>query len=99
MNALKKLENVQSNKPYRGFSKLDMGCHKVVNFRLTKNKFGKKSDGSNLSILVELEDQVLFLPSYFRQRLKDVDLQELNDSIESNENIYLYFGGKLPGTE
>lgn len=93
MNVLKKLENLQPNKPYHGFAKLSKGCSEVVNFRVVKNKYGKKSDGSNMSILVELQDEVIFLPQYFRQKLSDEDIKELNDSIQAKEKIYLYFGG------
>lgn len=96
MNVLKKLEN-ESNKPYRGFTKLSKGCHEIVNFRVVKNKFGKKSDGSNKSILVELEDQVLFLPQYFNQKLNNDELNQLNESIAANEKVYLFFGGQVKG--
>lgn len=94
MNVLKKLENTQPNKPYHGFAKLNKGCHQIVNFKVVKNKFGKKADGSNMSIMVELKDEVMFLPQYFRQKLTDEDLKELNESIEAKEKIYLYFGGQ-----
>lgn len=94
MNALKKLETVHPNKPYHGFTKLKIGSHEVVNFRTIKNKFGKKSDGSNKSILVELKEEVVFLPQYFWQKLNEEDLKELNESIQAKDCIYLYFGGK-----
>lgn len=94
MDVLKRLQEVKPNKPYNGFAKLCMGFHLITNFRFVKNKFGKKSDGSNKSILVELKDEVLFLPQYFCQNLSTEDIQELNSSIESNKNVYLYFEGK-----
>lgn len=94
MSVLKKLEEVQPHKPYNGFAKLSIGFHQIENFRIVKNKFGKKVDDSNKSILVELKDEVLFLPQYFRQNFSDDDIRELNSEIEKEENIYLYFGGK-----
>lgn len=99
MNALKKLESLKPNKPYNGFANLSIGFHSITCFRSVKNKFGKKGDGSNKSILVELSNEVLFLPQYFRQKLDETDLFELNASIESGEGIYLYFGGRQENTE
>lgn len=94
MNALNKLKEIQPNKPYRGFAKLDLGYHQILSFRIVKNKFGKKGDGSGKSILVELNAEVLFLPQYFLQKLNEEDIRELNESVESNEKIYLFFGGR-----
>lgn len=94
MNVLKKLEDTKPNKPYNGFAKLCIGIHQIMSVRFVKNKFGKKGDGSSKSILVELEEEVLFLPQYFSQKLSKEDVHELNSSIESNENVYLFFGGK-----
>lgn len=94
MDALKKLENSQPNKPYYGFAKLSKGWHEIECFRIVKNKYGKKTDGTNKSILVELQEQVLFLPQFFRLKLTDNDIQELNENINSNKKIYLYFGGR-----
>lgn len=53
-------------------------------FRAVKNKFGKKRDGSQKSILIELNDQVLFLPQYFSQKINDEDIRQLNAAIEKN---------------
>lgn len=94
MNALKKLKEVQPVKPYNGFARLDNGYHKILSFRIVKNKFGKKATGSNKTILVELAEEVLFLPQYFMQRLTEEDVQELNTSIDNGETIYLFFGGR-----
>lgn len=94
MNALKKLQDVKPNKSYNGFAKLSLGFHLIEGFRFVKNKFGKKGDGTNKSILVELKDEVLFLPQYFCQKLESADLHDLNSSIEDDEKIYLYFNGK-----
>lgn len=94
MNALKKLEEIVPNKVYLGFAKLSLGYHQIHEFRSVKNKFGKKGDGSARSILIELDDQVLFLPQYFNSKLCEADLIELNTGIEKKENVFLYFGGR-----
>lgn len=94
MEVLKKLEGLNQNKPYYGFTKISIGYHEIQSFRSVKNKFGKKSEGSEKSILIELEDQVLFLPQYFWQKINETDIQALNKCIEDGEQIYLYFGGK-----
>lgn len=81
------------NKPYRGFSKLAVGYHEIVNFRTVKNRFAKKGDCVK-TISVELEIEVVFLPSYFWQKINEKDMVELNTMINSGSKIYLYFGGK-----
>lgn len=91
MNALKKLEEVVPNKAYLGFAKLAIGYHKILCFRSAKNKFGKKGEKS---ILIELDDQVLFLPQHFSTKINDDDIRELNASIEKNSAVYVYFGGR-----
>lgn len=100
MSALKKIEELKTNKPYLGFAKLRIGFHPITCFRVVKNKYGKKSDGSNKSILIELKNEVLFLPQYFWRQLNEENIRELNSDIESgNEAIYLYFGGKQESNE
>lgn len=95
MEVLKKLEELVPNKPYLGFAKLSPGYHKILCFRSVKNKYGKKGDGSKNSILIELDDQVLFLPQYFNQKITgEDDIRRLNTAIEKNETIYVYFGGR-----
>lgn len=91
MIALRKLEVVEPSKAYLGFAHLSVGYHKILEFRLTKNKYGKKGEKS---VLIELEDQVLFLPSYFKDKLTSDDISELNSSIGKNIPIYIFFGGK-----
>lgn len=84
MNALRKLEDVTPNKPYLGFAKLSRGYHQILSFRIVKNKFGKKGDGSSKSIIIELRDQVYA-----------EDIRELNEDIQKkNEAIFIYFGGR-----
>lgn len=99
MNALKKLKEVQPNKPYNGFAKLKIGYHEIVNFRAVKNKYGKKNEGSNQSILIELQDEVLFLPQYFWQKINNDDITELNSAIGAGEKVYLFFGGRNDDTK
>lgn len=94
MNALKKLEDLKPNKPYHGFAKLKKGYHRIECIRTAKNKFGKKSDGTNMSLLVELKNEVLFFPQYFYQKLNDEDIREINTNIGAKKDVFLYFGGK-----
>lgn len=91
MNALAKLRNIGESKPYQGFAKLNIGYHKIVCFRLVPNKFAKENNRDEKSILVELEEEVLFLPQYFMNVLNKDDINELNSVDEIH---YLYFGGK-----
>lgn len=91
MEVLKKL---QSSKPYHGFCNLSIGYHSIKEFRFVKNKYAKKHDGSTKSILVELANEVLFLPQHFNQKINQSELEELNSCIKKGEAIFLYFGGK-----
>lgn len=94
MNALRKLQQVQPSKPYNGFAKLNEGFYKINSFKIVKNKFNKKGSGCNKSILVELREEILFLPQYFMTKIGEDDICELNTSIENGESIYLFFGGR-----
>lgn len=91
MCALARLRMI-GNKPYHGFGQLAVGYHKIESFRLVKNKFAdKESDKNQKTILVELEDQVLFLPQYFMNAINESEIDELNSADEVH---YLYYGGK-----
>lgn len=90
MSAFKKLQEASETKPYYGFSKLTLGHHEIIGFRLVKNKFAKKGECKK-SVLVELLDQNIFLPKYFSENLKEDDIIDLNSD---GETKYLYFGGK-----
>lgn len=94
MDILKKLQNVKPNKPYRGFARLALGYHAIECFRIVKNKFGKKNDVSAKSILIELVDEVLFLPQHFTKILNEDAVQQLNSTIDKGESVYIYFGGR-----
>lgn len=91
MNVLKKLQDLQPSKPYYGFAKLTVGYHKINVFRVVKNKFGNKGEKTGKSILVELKNEVIFLPQYFLGKINEEDIKELNSC---DENMYLYFGGR-----
>lgn len=95
--ALELLKSIGSGKPYHGFKELAHGNHKIVLFRFVKNKNYEPKEPKSLPrlLLVELDDQILFLPEYFAAGLNDNDdkIDELNtDGIVK----YLYFGGKRP---
>lgn len=67
-----------------------LGFHEILCFRKVKNKFAAK-DSSEKSIIVELPDQVIFLPKYFSQKIKDNDIKNLNSN---GITTYSYFGGQ-----
>lgn len=90
MSALQKLQQVAETKPYNGFSKLPIGHHEIIGFRLIKNKFAKK-DECKKTILVELKDQIVFLPKHFSTNIEEVDITNLNSD---GEMKYLFFGGR-----
>lgn len=87
MEALRKLQE----KPYHGFSELSIGFHPIEQFRAVKNKFAKDDEKESKSILVELADQVVFLPKHIGDKLTETDLDELNSFKEA---VFLHFGGK-----
>lgn len=71
------------SKPYIGFTRLPHGYHEIERFRLVLEEV----------LLVELKDQVLFLPSYFAVSFQGNHerVEELNsDGIKK----FLFFGGK-----
>lgn len=96
--AFDKLQEVGSQKPYHGFTKLSLGYHKIICFRIVENKFKKKEKknngmiNNNRSLLVELQDEVVFLPQYFLNTLNEEDIAELSSTV--GETMYLYFGGR-----
>lgn len=96
MSVLKKCLLKKLNKPYFGFGKLAIGNHKIEGFKVVKNKYAKKNkvDNNSTSIMVELYEEILYLPPYFRTKLSDADVDDLNKCISENENVYLHFGGK-----
>lgn len=86
----------EEGKPYYGFSKLSKGHHEVYKFRLVKNKMYKANAEKPMLkriLLVELKDEVLFLPQYFAEKFDDDDSKV---DVLNNDGIkkFMYFGGK-----
>lgn len=99
MSAIAKIQMIGVSKPYYGFATLSIGYHEIVRFRLVKNKFVKKDASESeqkKSILLELKDEVVFLPQYFMDNLSEDDIINLNSA---EERMYLYFGGRREGSK
>lgn len=95
-SAFDQLKSFGDGKPYHGFAKLEHGNHEILNFRWVKNKlYREDGDLPKRSLLVELEDQVLFLPAYISAKIgySDEKVDEIN--IDPRKK-YLYFGGRRP---
>lgn len=98
MSALNLLRSCgYQSKPYIGFAKLSHGNHEIKRFRFVTNKLYNPESVKSLKpiLLVELADQVLFLPEYFAVNLNNDDkkVYELNsDGVKK----FLYFGGARP---
>lgn len=86
MNVLKKLNTIDTEKPYNGLPKLKLGYHEIFAFRESTNRYGR-------GVIVELKDEIIFLPQFMVEKLDHQDIKELNDS---PQKLYLYFGGKHP---
>lgn len=71
-------------KPYRGFEQLSVGHHEIQSYRLVTTQYG-------VTLLIELNGEVLFLPKYFAKDMTEEMVNELNND---DEKKYLYFGGK-----
>lgn len=84
----------ENSKPYYGFKKLEIGNYEVFNFRLVRNRWFNPEIADSLKriLLAELEDQIIFLPSYMAINFKDDD--KLVEAI-NNDGIkrFLCFGG------
>lgn len=61
MDILEQLDQVE---PYNGFVKLAIGYHSIERFREVKNRFVKKEGAPGKTILVELKNEVVFLPQF-----------------------------------
>lgn len=88
MDVLKKLNNKaeSESKPYNGLPKLAIGNHKIVHLRESHGKFGR-------SVIVELQTEIIFLPSYISGKLNETDIDKLND-LNKKDQLFLFFGGK-----
>lgn len=85
-----------NQKPYFGFSRLALGHHSVVGFRIVKNKLYRadsEKPGLPKTLLVELEDQVLFMPDYISKVFID-DEQKVAELNSDNIKKVLFFGGR-----
>lgn len=95
-SAFDQLKSFCDGKPYKGFSELEHGTYEILNFRWVKNKLYKEDgDLPKRSLLIELEDQVLFLPAYITAKIgySDEKVDEMNADPRKK---YLYFGGRRP---
>lgn len=102
MSALELLNssNIEEGKPYYGFSKLAIGNHEIIKFRVVKNKqyiASNAKTGLKHAILVELKDQVLFLPPHFSRKFigedGDVCTAKVDELNADTDKTFLYFGG------
>lgn len=92
----------ESSKPYHGFRELARGKHRIVRFKLVRNKFAREeseasgSAVSPMAIMVELENEVLFLPKHLARKFagNPDSVREIN---ECGITFYLYFAGKRNG--
>lgn len=84
MDVLKKLNEPESNKSYYGLPKLALGYHRIVFIRESQGKYGR-------SVIVELDHEIIFLPSFMAGKLDENDIKSLNTM---KEKLYLYFGGR-----
>lgn len=111
MSVFKKLQSVGSNKPYYGLTKLNIGYHKIMCFRVVKNNFAEKDDtsaadsgGTSKSAAGSGGTSKSIIAE-----LKDqivflpqyfISLLTTNEINELNSNktekMYLYFGGRRP---
>lgn len=96
MDVLEQLDNV---KPYNGFVKLAIGYHSIERFRDVKNRFVKNEGVPGRTILVELKNEVVFLPQYWSEKIALLGIDKLNEQLENKREIFLYFGGKYGDTK
>lgn len=89
------LQKVGHSKPYLGFKKLRIGNHEIERFKVVNNKQYHEGapESSKKALMVELEDQVLFLPQYFFEQLQ-YDEQKVEELNNDGIRKYLYFGGE-----
>lgn len=85
----------EDSKPYFGFSKLKIGFYKIEKFRLVTNQYfdcRRPDSGPEKTLLVELKDQVLFMPGRISELFKGKQekIDELNNS---DHQLFLFYGG------
>lgn len=92
----------ESSKPYHGFKELTRGKHRIIRFKIVRNKFAKEgleADGSassQWSVMAELENEVLFLPQHLARKFNN-SAETVRAVNESGITFYLYFGGRRHG--
>lgn len=97
-SALSLLQSASSpNKPYHGFSKLQIGTYEIYHFRLVPNKLYNSKEKKSLKkvLLIELKEQVLFLPDYFAASIRE-DEKKVNELNTDGVRKFLCFGGARP---
>ena len=84
----------ECSKPNTGFSQLEIGDHEILKFYFVRNRWYDGLPGSVRRILmIELQDQVLFLPANYAKKFNDSDkmLQAVNDD---STKRFIRFAGK-----
>lgn len=73
-----------------GICHLAMGYHEIFGFRVVKNKFDEDNPDETKSkkIIVELQNEIVFLPQYFLQHFNKQDIEALDFC--GAENMYLF---------
>lgn len=63
------------SKPYYGFADLQVGNYEIISFKFVQNKWydSEKKNSLKRILMVELSDQVLFLPAIFAKNFNDDD--------------------------
>lgn len=94
-SAFSLLQRIGNLKPYLGFKQLSIGNHEIVKFRVVTNKQYREGapDTTKKALLVELEDQVLFLPHYFFEEV-ECDEEKVYELNKDGVKKYLFFGGE-----
>lgn len=89
------LRDFFQRKPYRGFSSLSLGKHRIIRFSLVPNRFAASTltTAQKTNVRVELEDQVVYLPNYIGEKLKG-DQNKIDELNNSNIVFYLDFKGR-----
>lgn len=90
------MEFLNASKPCTPFDKLDTGYYEVIKFKLVKNRFYRQNSenpGAEKSLIVELANQVLFLPSYISKNFAGPNEYRVAELNNSSEKIFLYYGG------
>lgn len=87
------------SKPYKGFKYLPIGHHEIISFKFIRNRYFNQDDISSLrrTLMVELHDQLLFLPAYMALNFNDDDTLVTGLNTDGIKR-YLYFGGSRPDT-